>query len=141
MVMARRGRDWAIRSLLAFVFGRLGGVVVGRHDPRIGGTCPAAAPGRGDVRGDCPCCVGCSRNTVSHLLGFACLDPLEPAEFLAGRMGVNQAERFIGAAPWLPGGLGSRERVPVCGRENLATGVARLFAKGRNRRGGDWEDG
>jgi len=43
--------------------------------------------------------VGCSPNTVSYLLGFGRLDPLDLAEFLAGRIGVNEAERLLKQAP------------------------------------------
>ena len=39
--------------------------------------------------------VGCSPNTVSYLLGFGRLDPLDLAEFLAGRISWSEAERLV----------------------------------------------
>jgi len=58
--------------------------------------------------------VGCSPNTVSYLLGFGRLDPLDLAEFLAGRIGVNEAERLVrraAGADRVSGGPGTADVV------------------------------
>jgi hypothetical protein len=43
--------------------------------------------------------AGCSPNTVWYLLGFGRLDPLDVAEFPAGPIGVDEAERWVRRVP------------------------------------------